>query len=135
MALAGFAPDEVEITATPRALIVKAARKTGSEEASENLKWSEFRRSDVCRYLPLPADIDVDKISANIKHGLLEVTVRKVKEDTEPKAKAAVDRRSKAKQAVVEDSAVRKPAHKKRSSKKPRAKKTGVKQSGKTTPR
>jgi HSP20 family molecular chaperone IbpA len=43
------------------------------------LKRSEFRSNDVMRRFELPADVDVDRISASLDNGLLEITAPKVK--------------------------------------------------------
>ncbi len=90
VALAGFAPDDVEVMATSHAVIVKATHsKTGKAGRAERVRWSEFRRSDVCRYIPLPAEVEVDKVKADVKHGLLTVTVRKAAQRQTSKAAKA----------------------------------------------
>jgi HSP20 family protein len=76
VALAGFEPSEISVTATPREIIVKAVtehtRKSGSEERAK-LRWSEFRSDNVLRRVELPAAVDVSKITANFKNGLLTI--------------------------------------------------------------
>jgi HSP20 family protein len=82
VALAGFEPKDIEVTATPREVIVKAAqeqRKSGPGKEGE-LKWSEFRSSDVFRRFELPSDIEVDKLVASFNNGLLEVKAPKAAE-------------------------------------------------------
>jgi HSP20 family molecular chaperone IbpA len=79
VALAGFEPDDITVTATPSEIMVKAAheqRQSGADDAAR-LKWSEFRSNDVYRRVELPDPIDVDKISASLSNGLLEVTAPK----------------------------------------------------------
>ena len=79
VALAGFDAKDIEVTATPREVIVKAAqeqRKSSDGKAGE-LKWSEFSSSDVFRRFELPADVDVDKLAASFSNGLLEVKAPK----------------------------------------------------------
>lgn len=81
VALAGFEPDEVTITATPRELIVKAhheARRQEEDEDDESeLCFSEFRSNEVYRRIPLPMEIDVDKVEAKMKRGMLEIEAPK----------------------------------------------------------
>ena len=82
VALAGFEPKDIEVTATPCEIIVKAAqeqRKSGPGKEGE-LKWSEFRSSDVYRRFELPAEVDVDKLAASFSNGLLEVKAPKAAE-------------------------------------------------------
>jgi HSP20 family protein len=76
IALAGFAPGEITVTATPREIIVKAAHKQekkSADEAETKVRWSEFRSNDVYRRVELPAPVDAERISAHFKNGLLEI--------------------------------------------------------------
>jgi HSP20 family protein len=91
--LPGFEPADVELTATSRALIIQA--KTRSERGDEAKKgearvhWSEFQSTDICRRIELAKDIDVDKITATLKSGVLRVVARKVERPSKPVAVAA----------------------------------------------
>ncbi len=95
VAIAGFKPEDITVTATPRELIVHAAaEQTRSQKAKTNderVCWSEFRGNDVYRRVELPADILVDKVSARYEHGLLKITAPKAKR---PAKIARVSRRS-----------------------------------------
>jgi len=80
VALSGFEPSDISVAATPRELIVHA--KTRSERTEEpkkqgEIRWSEFRSNDVYRRVELPKDIDVEKVSATLKNGLLKVVATK----------------------------------------------------------
>jgi len=83
VALAGFEPKDVEVTASPRELIVKASHedesKSPAEEGEEesDVHWSQFRSNHVYRRIELPAPIDVGKVKAKLKNGLLEVDAAK----------------------------------------------------------
>ena len=81
VALPGFGPDEVHVTATPRELIIKAAHLTKLEKQDEDTQgrvhWSGIRREDVFRRVELPADVDVAKISAELDRGVLTVDAPK----------------------------------------------------------
>jgi HSP20 family molecular chaperone IbpA len=83
VALAGFEPEEISVTATPRELIVKASRKDERKderkEDDEKVHWSEFRSNEVYRQIALPSDINVNKIEAEFKHGMLEIEAPKKK--------------------------------------------------------
>jgi HSP20 family molecular chaperone IbpA len=72
VALAGFEPAEVSVTATPREIIVKASHERSRQPAND-VRWSEFRSDSVLRRVELPADVDVGRISATLKNGLLEI--------------------------------------------------------------
>ncbi len=77
VALAGFKPDDIELTATPRELIVKASHDYDGVDEDEIVHFSEFRRSTVYRRIPLPSDVHVKKVKAGFKRGLLEIDAPK----------------------------------------------------------
>ncbi len=91
--LAGFDPDDISVTANPRELIVKAEhefeRREPESDRHETIRWSEFRSDDVFRRVELPAEIDVEKVSAEFKRGLLTVEARKA--PSEKKASHKID--------------------------------------------
>ena len=80
MALPGFEASGVSVTATPRDIIVHAKYEHKKEPASKADKvcWSEFRSNDVYRRVQLDRDIDVERVSATLKNGLLLVTAPKI---------------------------------------------------------
>lgn len=88
VALAGFEPGDITVTASPQELIIRAVHEAESEEEEEEdedeiVLWSEFRRNDVYRRIELPAPINVQKVKAKLKNGLLEIEA--------PKAPAAAE--------------------------------------------
>ena len=94
VALAGFDDDDVEITATPREIIVKASHKdemTEKSEDDEKVRWSQFRSNEVYRQISLPSDIDVEKVEAEMKRGMLKIEAPKAKEAAAPTKKVKVE--------------------------------------------
>jgi HSP20 family molecular chaperone IbpA len=83
VALAGFEPADIAVTATPRELIVKALHRTERREAAAPgagaIRWSEFRSNDVYRRIEFPAAVDVAKLSATFRNGLLKVVAPKAR--------------------------------------------------------
>jgi HSP20 family molecular chaperone IbpA len=83
VALPGFEPDQVSVTATPREMIVQTGGKSEPREESDKkegearLLWSEFRSCNVYRRVELPAPIDVSKVSANLTNGILKIVAAK----------------------------------------------------------
>ena len=81
IALAGYKPEEVSVTATPSQIIVKAEhetskKKTGKGDEAKTI-WSEFRSENAYRRFALPMDIDVDKIEASYRDGMLAIKAPK----------------------------------------------------------
>ena len=70
IALAGFEPDEVVVTATPDELIVKAAHEETRPDDDARVHWSEFQSNVVYRHIRLPSPIVVEKVEASLKQGL-----------------------------------------------------------------
>ena len=86
LAVPGFEPAEISVTATPRELIVHAKRATGrTEEQSkkeDGVHWSEFRGAEVYRRVELPREVLVEKVSASLKNGILKVVAAKADRPT-----------------------------------------------------
>jgi HSP20 family molecular chaperone IbpA len=81
VALPGFEAGEVELTVTPRDLIIRAKSSrerthpnvgTGSKAAS-----STFQTNSVFRCINLPAAIRVKDVKATVEHGLLTIVTPK----------------------------------------------------------
>jgi len=84
VALPGFEPADISITATPHELIVHAKSKAESkkEEEAKKVCWSEFRSNDVYRQIELPKNIDVQSVSASLNNGLLKIVATKAEKPT-----------------------------------------------------
>jgi HSP20 family protein len=84
VALPGFEPKDVTVTATPRELIVSAktewTRSDKTKDKDVRVCWSEIRTNNVCRRVELPADIEVAKVSANFENGLLRINAPKAQQ-------------------------------------------------------
>lgn len=91
VAMAGFQPCDVVVTATPRELVVHAkateTRDDQSKGQAGQLRWSGFRSNNVYRRVELPVDVVVDNVSATIENGLLKIPAQKAEQ---PSAVVAV---------------------------------------------
>lgn len=90
VALAGFEPDDIAVTATPRELIVKASRESERRQPAKGkagkVRWSEFRSDNVYRRIELPCAVEVERLSATFENGLLKVVAPKAREARPAKA-------------------------------------------------
>lgn len=95
VALAGFDPKDVAVTATPREIIVKASRKDEKKKTSKEsdgmVRWSEFHSNEVYRRIHLPTDIDVDKVEAEMSRGMLKIKAPKAEKPKSATKKVKVD--------------------------------------------
>jgi len=80
MALPGFEPKDVEVTATPDELIIHASASSEKKSNKENVLWSEFSSSDVYRRIPAPTALNPDGITAALDKGVLLITAQKAAE-------------------------------------------------------
>jgi HSP20 family molecular chaperone IbpA len=81
VALAGFEPGEITVTASPREILVKAAHEHEQKSAGAGepkVQWTEFQSDNVFRRVELPSAVDVEKISANLQNGLLKIVARRL---------------------------------------------------------
>jgi len=81
----GYAPDEVKVELENGRLRLRAEHKEEKEEEKENYRLRERRYGSFVRSFTLPEDVDVDKIEAAAKDGILTVTI--------PKSEAAKPKR------------------------------------------
>ena len=89
VALAGFEPADVTVTATPVEIMVKASHEhtaASTQKEAPKVQWTEFRSNDVFRRVELPSPVNVDKISANFHNGLLRIVAPKAKQAKAAKA-------------------------------------------------
>lgn len=79
VALAGFDSDEISVTATPDEIVIKADHESETSEEDEKsvTHWSEFHSNKVFRRFELPSNLNVDKVSAQYKDGMLSITAPK----------------------------------------------------------
>jgi HSP20 family protein len=77
IALPGFDAKDIQVSAMPDALVIRADATHAHEGKSGNVRFCEFSEKNLFRRLPLPAPIDVDKVTASVDKGILEVTAPK----------------------------------------------------------
>jgi HSP20 family protein len=78
IALAGFKSDEIDVTATPHEVLVRAEhRSDASGQEDDGVKWSEFRSNSVFRRIPFPERAEIDEIKASFRNGMLRIRAPK----------------------------------------------------------
>jgi HSP20 family protein len=80
IAAPGLDPGQVQVTATPQTIIVQANRAHRHEETGSALCFCEFKER-VFRRFDLPGRIDLDKVSARLEKGILEIAAPKARGD------------------------------------------------------
>lgn len=78
MAIAGFSAKQVQVTATPQELVVKAEHPPQEASTDTRLCWSELpHNGKSCRRVPLPTAIDIAKVTATLDDGKLLIKAAK----------------------------------------------------------
>jgi HSP20 family protein len=74
----GFEAKDVQVTALPDALIVKAASSHMHDKSEGNVRFCEFGQKTLFRRFDLPEEIDLDQVKASLEKGILSVTALKL---------------------------------------------------------
>lgn len=78
----GFKAEEIKVSAEPQQLLIEGGSDRVSEERSkeepEKVVFSERRSSRFYRSIALPVEVDSAKVAANLKDGVLEITLPKL---------------------------------------------------------
>ncbi|UCE25668.1 MAG: Hsp20/alpha crystallin family protein [Candidatus Zixiibacteriota bacterium] len=80
----GMDKDNFKISVKDKVLSVSGERKSETEEKGKNFIRTEIRSGSFCRSFTLPETIDSEKVKADYKNGILELTLAK-REEAKPK--------------------------------------------------
>ena len=73
--LPGFSEKDLEITAAGQRLTISGTRQDEREEKGDTFYVAERRHGRFSRSFTLPQGVDVDKVAAELKQGVLTITV------------------------------------------------------------
>ena len=77
--LPGVSKEDITIAIAGEYLTVEAKREFEEEEKTEKFFRSELGTGKLIRTLMLPVEVEIDKVKAALKDGLLTITLPKVK--------------------------------------------------------
>jgi len=77
VALPGLSDKEIEVSALPDSLVVRAESTHSHETHEGRVHFCEFSEKSLCRRFDLPEPIDVDNVTAHFDKGILRVTAKK----------------------------------------------------------
>jgi HSP20 family protein len=77
IAVPGFEANDINVSALPDALIVRAENAHHHEGTEGDVRFCEFGEKSLFRRFDLPAPIDVDKVTTSLQKGILKVTAAK----------------------------------------------------------
>jgi HSP20 family protein len=73
----GVNKDDIHLTITEHALTVKGEMKEEKKQEDKNYHRQEFRYGAFVRTVPLPVPVQAEKATAQLKDGVLEITMPK----------------------------------------------------------
>jgi len=74
----GFNEKELEVSVEPQRLVISGKRETKGEEKKGKAVYSEICSDQILRIVDLPAEVETDKVVANLKNGVLELRLPKL---------------------------------------------------------
>jgi HSP20 family protein len=77
IALPGFDAKDIEVSATPEEIVVRAETTHTHEGENARVAFCEFSGKTLFRQMSLPCRIDVDQVSATLDKGILQVIAPK----------------------------------------------------------
>jgi HSP20 family protein len=75
--VSGFTEKDLEIVAEPGRLFITGKAEKRVEEKNETALYSEISANEIFRTISIPEEIDIDKVSAQLKNGVLEISIPK----------------------------------------------------------
>jgi HSP20 family protein len=78
--LPGLEPDDIHISLERNTLTISGEKQAEKEEQDKRYYWHERSYGSFYRSIPLPEEVDDDKIDATFKHGVLQVKLPKTAE-------------------------------------------------------
>jgi HSP20 family protein len=77
VAVPGFDVKDIRVTVLPTTLFVLAQTENKEEKRERDVYFSEFGQKQVFRRLDLPAPINVEKVTASLERGILQIMAPK----------------------------------------------------------
>jgi HSP20 family protein len=75
--LPGFTASDIEVSVEPRRLTITGKRESKQEDKQGDAVYAEQCSDEIFRTMDLPAEVNVAKITATLKDGILEVSLPK----------------------------------------------------------
>lgn len=89
--LPGVEEGDIQLSAESGVVTLKGEKKTEREEKGETWFFSERQYGSFSRSFRLPPDADEDKVTADLKNGVLTVTVPKAKAQEKPSRQVKIN--------------------------------------------
>ena len=88
--LPGVKKEDLDIDIDKNHLTINAKKEEETKEDTKGFRKSEFRYGEFSRTVYFPQEIDVDKTTANLEHGILAITAPKRETEKETRKKLTI---------------------------------------------
>ena len=78
--LPGLSEKDLQISVTPDSLKLSGEKKTESKEEKAGYYHFERYQGSFMREIPLPAEVDINKVDAKLHNGVLKISLKKTAE-------------------------------------------------------
>ncbi len=89
--LPGMDEKDINVTLNKDSLTLRGEKKEEKEDNDKGYHRLERSYGSFCRTIPLPVEIESDKVSASYKKGILTITIPKSKKAIEEKKKIKIE--------------------------------------------
>jgi HSP20 family protein len=87
----GLEAKDLNVEVTDDAVSIKGERKSESKTEEKGIIRSEFHYGSFARVIPLPVHVQNDKVTADYKNGILNLTLPKLEEEKRKTVKIDLD--------------------------------------------
>ena len=81
----GIKKEDLDIDLDKNHVTINAKKEEEKEESDKHYKKSEFRYGEFSRTIYFPQEIDIEKATANLEHGILKITAPKKETEKDTK--------------------------------------------------
>ncbi len=89
--LPGVKKEDLDIDIDKNQIIINAKKEAENEENTKSYRKSEFRYGEFSRAVYFPIDIDVEKTTAKLEHGILKITAPKIQAEKSHNRKLTIE--------------------------------------------
>ncbi|MHB2019361.1 MAG: Hsp20/alpha crystallin family protein [Candidatus Xenobia bacterium] len=90
-AMPGINKDQLKITCTRDILTIQGEVKHDTKHEHQDYLHQEFRHETFSRSIPLPVDVDPNKVQAKLKDGMLRITIPQHEEARKNQVNVKID--------------------------------------------
>ena len=88
--LPGVKKEDLDIDLNDNYLTIRAKKEFEKEEKEKSYRRSEFKYGEFMNSIYIPQEVDIEKIDAELEHGILKIRIPKLEKTKDPVKKIVV---------------------------------------------